>query len=88
MLLLAEKAEWDQVGELQRQRLQLMEKIFPLDVQNINQSETAEQIKAILDFDKQLMHLASAQQKEIGTVLGKLNQGRQATKAYTAASRS
>ncbi|MCW8950369.1 MAG: flagellar protein FliT, partial [Sedimenticola sp.] len=52
MLLLAEKGEWDQVGELQQQRLQLMEKIFPLDVQNINQSETAEQIKVILDFDK------------------------------------
>ncbi|MCW8944696.1 MAG: flagellar protein FliT [Sedimenticola sp.] len=88
MLVLAGKDEWEQVGSLQKERLQLMEKIFPLDVENMNQSETAEQIQSILDLDKQLMDLAAAQQKEIGAAIGKFNQGRQATKAYHATSRS
>lgn len=88
MLQLAEKGDWEPVGELQQQRLQLMEALFPLDADSLNQSETAQQIKAILALDKQLMDLASAQQKEVGAVLGKLNQGRQATKAYHSTSRS
>jgi len=88
MLVLAEKGEWEPVGTLQDKRLQLMEKIFPLDAEKMNQSKTAEQIQSILDLDKRLMDLAAAQQKETGAALGKFNQGRQATKAYHATSRS
>ncbi|MCW8890212.1 MAG: flagellar protein FliT [Sedimenticola sp.] len=88
MLEFAEKGEWEPVGSLQEKRLQLMEEIFPLDAENMNQSQTAEQIQSILALDKQLMDLAAAQQKEITAELGKFSQGRQATKAYHSASRS
>jgi hypothetical protein len=88
MLALADKGEWERVEVLQRERQQLISDAFPLDASRVDQDSAAETIQAILDLDKQLLELASAQQKEIGAVLGKLNQGRQATKAYHTNSRS
>ncbi|TVO75288.1 flagellar protein FliT [Sedimenticola selenatireducens] len=88
MLSLAQDGEWEQVGALQQKRQQLVTESFPLDVDHMNHAETASQIQSILYLDKQLLHLASVQQKEISAALGKLNHGRQATKAYHTNARS
>jgi hypothetical protein len=88
MVTLAERGEWERVEVLQQERQQLIKDVFPLDASRIDQDFASETIQAILDLDKQLLQLALAQQKEIGTVLGKLNQGRQATKAYHTNARS
>ena len=87
MLTLAEQDEWEQVTGLQMERQQMMEQALPLDPALTNSDSAAAQIKKILGLDQQITELARAQQKEIGQVLGKLNQGRAATRAYQDASR-
>ena len=87
MLALAEQDEWEQVEVLQRDRQQLMEQALPLDPALTNPDSAAAQIKEILGLDQQITELARSQQKEIGQVLGKLNQGRAATRAYQGNSR-
>jgi len=87
MLSLAEQGEWERVTELQIERQQMMEKTFPLDTQVTDAAGAAGQIQSILNLDQQIAQLARAQQKEVGQVLGKLNQGRTATRAYQDTSR-
>jgi hypothetical protein len=92
MLSLARQGEWERLTERQVERQQMIEQVFPLDLGAmaagpVGADGAARQIREILDLDKQLMRLARAQQQEIGQTLGKLNQGRVATRAYQETSR-
>nr|WP_305792691.1 flagellar protein FliT [Sedimenticola hydrogenitrophicus] len=97
MLSLARQGEWEQLTERQVERQRMIEQAFPLDLGVMAAGataagagaadEAARQIRVILDLDKQLMQLAQAQQQEIGKILGKMNQGRVATRAYQDTSR-
>jgi len=87
MLIQAEKAEWDRVGELQVQRQTLIDSCFPLDDPSMSVDEAGERIKYILQLDNQVMALAKGRRRELGEALGKINQGRQAAKAYRDTSR-
>jgi len=87
MLTLAEQGEWEQLATAQSEREQLIEQIFPLDPRISDAADAAAQVKRVLELDQQITQLARAQQKEIGQVLGKLNRGRVATRAYQDTSR-
>ncbi|MCW8907952.1 MAG: flagellar protein FliT [Sedimenticola sp.] len=87
MLALAEQDEWEQAEALQRQRQELIEKTFPLDDETAHSAQTATLLKQILSLDGQLRRLAESRRKEIGRALGKISQGRQATRAYRDTSR-
>ena len=49
--------------------------------------QAAALLKQIISLDGQLRRLAESRRKEIGQALGKINQGRQATRAYRDTSR-
>jgi hypothetical protein len=92
MLSLARQGEWEHLNERQAERQQMIEQAFPLDLAAMAAGpgaadDAARQIRVILDLDRQLMRLARAQQQETGQTLGKLNQGRVATRAYQDTSR-
>ena len=87
MLALAEQDEWEQAEALQRQRQDLIEKTFPLDDEMAQSEQAAALLKQIISLDGQLRRLAESRRKEIGQALGKINQGRQATRAYRDTSR-
>lgn len=87
MLSLAGQGEWERVAGLQIERQQMMGQTFPLDSSLTDTQGAAGQVKEILDLDQQITELARVQQKEIGQLLGKLNQGRTATRAYRDTSR-
>ena len=74
--------EWENVRELEQERQKLIDSCFPLDESTENPQLASEQIKSILELDKQLMALAKNQQQTLSDTLAKLSQGRQATKAY------
>ncbi|MCP4994181.1 MAG: flagellar protein FliT [Gammaproteobacteria bacterium] len=82
MLAEAEKSEWEQVAEMQLERQQMIESCFPLDDSIKNPEAVKAQIQAIIEQDELLMALAKPQHKEIGSVLSKISQGKQATKSY------
>lgn len=68
----------------------MIEQAFPLNLGATAvgpADDAARRIREILDLDQQLMQLALVQQQEIGKTLGKLNQGRVATRAYQDTSR-
>jgi len=87
MLALAEQDEWEQAEMLQRQREELIKKTFPLDDEVAQSEQAAAILKQIISLDGQLRRLAESRRKEIGQALGKINQGRQATRAYRDTSR-
>lgn len=87
MLSLARQGEWENVNEIQAERQRIIEKEFPLSPGPTEAGDVAREIQAILDLDRELLELAGTQQKEIGQTLGKLNQGRAATRAYQNTSR-
>ena len=78
----AKGGEWEKVGELEQERQKLIESCFPLDESIEDPRLAGEQIKSIIELDKQLMALAKTQQQTLSDTLAKLSQGRQATKAY------
>ncbi|MCP3666053.1 MAG: flagellar protein FliT [Gammaproteobacteria bacterium] len=82
MLAEAEKSEWEHVAEMQLERQQMIESCFPLDDSIKNPEAVKAQIQAITEQDELLMVLARSQHKEIGSALGKISQGKQATKSY------
>ncbi|WP_428603349.1 flagellar protein FliT [Sedimenticola sp.] len=87
MLSLAQQGEWDQLTALQQLRDDQIENCFPLDPHGLDERQVSEQIRTILALDKQILQLAGDQQMEIRETLGKLSQGRVATKAYWDTSR-
>lgn len=74
--------EWDKVRELEQERQKLIDSCFPLDESIADPRLAGGQIKSIIELDQQLMALAKTQQQTLADTLAKLNQGRQATKAY------
>lgn len=87
MLALAEQGEWEQVEALQRQRQQLIERTFPFDNNAAQASQATSLLKQILVLDRNVRNLAENRYKAISRDLGRINQGRTATKAYQNASR-
>ncbi|PLY16720.1 MAG: hypothetical protein C0631_02960 [Sedimenticola sp.] len=86
MLRLALSSDWDRVVEVQGQRSALIEKSFPLD-EAVALTDAQAHLKKILSLEAQVTALAVSAKKELGDTLGKINQGKQATKAYTDTSR-
>lgn len=74
--------DWEKVRELEQERQKLIDSCFPLDESIEDPRLAGEQIKSVLELDKQLMALAKTQQQMLSNTLAKLSQGRQATKAY------
>ncbi|MCG8428336.1 MAG: flagellar protein FliT [Chromatiales bacterium] len=81
MLTEAQESQWERVVEIQQDRLQLIEKCFPLD-ESIDVAEAKTQLQAILSLEQRVTASAQAAQKELAGALGKLNQGKQMAKAY------
>ncbi len=82
MLQQAESSSWEQVGELEQSRQQLVENCFPLDDSVDAPGQAENQIKMIIDLDKKIVRLASKERKNVATKLGELDLGRQAVKTY------
>lgn len=82
MLTLAEQGEWERLTAAQTERRQLMDAVFPLDSRLQDAEDAVAQIQLIQELDQQITRLVRAQQQQIGQELGKLNQGRAATRAY------
>jgi hypothetical protein len=82
MLQLAEAEEWEELVELEAERRQLIAATFPLTAKQAAIPSTVTDLEQIIELDHQLMGLCSKARRKIGSVLGKINKGRQATTAY------
>ncbi|MCP4995413.1 MAG: flagellar protein FliT [Gammaproteobacteria bacterium] len=82
MLQQAESSSWEQVGELEQSRQQLIQNCFPLDDSIENPDLAGNQISMIVDLDKKIMRMASKERKSVASILGELGLGRQAVKTY------
>lgn len=78
----AELFEWDRVQAQDEQRQRLIQACFPLDGTLPDPERAMEQLRQIIDLDRQVMAMAGAAREEAGEALGSINQGRLATEAY------
>ncbi len=82
MLQLAEADEWEEVVDLEAERRQLIATTFPLTAEQATIPSTVTDLEQIIEFDNRLMGMCAKAQRKIGSVLGKIHKGRQATTAY------
>lgn len=83
----AEAQQWEQVQLLEEQRRPLISAAFPVRHPIADPSAVAEAIREIIELDRQTMELGSGLKQEMGNLLGQINQGRHATRAYRAVAR-
>jgi len=79
---LAAGSKWDQVQVLEAQRQPLIQACFPLDDALPDAERMAEQLRQIIDLDRQVVAMAGAAREEAGEALNKMGRGRVATQAY------
>jgi hypothetical protein len=82
MLQLAEAEEWEEIVGLEAERRQLIATAFPLTAEQAAIPSTVTDLEQIIELDHRLMGLCTKAQRKIGSVLGKIHKGRQATTAY------
>ena len=82
MLQLAEAEEWEEIVELEAARRQLIAATFPLTAEQAAIPSTVTDLEQIIELDNRLMGLCAKARRKIGSVLGKIHKGRQATTAY------
>ena len=82
MLESARAGEWEQLGQLEQQKRELVEQTFPLDDVAKDAAAIIGYIQKIADLDKETMQLAANGRKEFSDLLGKITSGRQAVTAY------
>ena len=78
----AELFEWGRVQAQDEQRQLLIQTCFPLDDALPDPKRAAEQLRQIIDLDRQVMVMASAAREETGDALSRMNRGRAASQAY------
>lgn len=81
MLTQSQAEEWERVNELQQDRLQLMGKHFSLD-DSVDTSSAEGYLKQILSLEEEIKILAAKSHQAMRQQLGKIGQGKQATRAY------
>ena len=80
----AELSMWDQVRLQEVRRQKLIDVCFPLDGSIRDKEEAADQIRSIIDLDRRIVGMLEQSRQEIGAELGRLHQGRHATRQYRA----
>ena len=80
----AEASMWDQVRQQEAQRQKLIAACFPLDGSIPDKQAAADQIREIIDLDRQIVSMLEETRQEVGGVLSNLNQGRRAIGQYRA----
>ncbi len=82
MLTSARASDWEQLEQLEQQKRDLVEQVFPLKGTLGDTTPIIQQIQKIADLDKETMRLAAKGRKELSDLLSKMSTGRQAVAAY------
>jgi len=82
MLESARRADWDEVQALEARRRPMLETCFPLLEPPPDAAGMAQQIRRIIDLDRQVLALAGRAREEAGAALGDISRGRLATEVY------
>ncbi len=83
----AEAQQWETVQQLEERRRPLIAAAFPVRHPIASPDEVAEAVREIIELDRQTMSLGNGLKNEMGSLLGQINQGRHATRAYRAVAR-
>jgi len=78
----AELFEWGRVQAQEEQRQLLIQTCFPLGDAVPDAETVAEQLRQIIDLDRQVMVMVARGRNEAGSAIDKMNQGRTAIQAY------
>jgi len=81
MQALAEKAEWDQIIELDKQRQGLFSQIFPLNNANVS-ADFQQKLQYLIELNKQLEKFCASQKRDLQLQMQGLNKNKKAINAY------
>lgn len=76
------RGEWERVQDLEAEQRALIGGCFPLDDTTADPKQTRNQIAEIISLHRRIITAASAARQEQAGALGRLRQGRQATRVY------
>ncbi len=79
---LAVDGEWEKVVALESERQSLIDKYFSQQVEHDAPQIAVRYIEKILELDKKVIAMGVEAQVALGSALGDLQRGRQATQAY------
>ncbi len=82
MLAAARGRQWEQVAEMERLRAGVLQSCFGHDHRIQDRGLASRTIRKLLELDRAILALGRARRDQLATELDRLQQGRQASRAY------